>query len=92
VQRQDEKRGIVLLGEELKRSSIVEGVDIVLLGEALDKGSLDSAEVGDGKLEDLRGLLARNEERGLGVLVLLRLALCHCALCAGILGLAKSAC
>jgi hypothetical protein len=60
-------------------------VDVVLLGEALAEGSLECAEVGDGELEDLRCLLAGHEEGGLGVLVLLRLALRHCALCAGIL-------
>jgi len=67
-------------------------VDVVLLGETLDKGSLDGADIGDGELEDLRSLLARDEERGLGVLVLLRLALCHCALGAGILGFARVSC
>jgi hypothetical protein len=61
-------------------------VDVVLLGEALAEGSLEGAEVGDGELEDLRRLLAGHEERRLWVLVLLRLALCHGALCAGILG------
>jgi hypothetical protein len=61
-------------------------MDVVLLGETLAEGSLECAEVGDGEFEDLRRLLAGHEEGGLGVLVLLRLALCHGALCAGILG------
>ena len=58
VQRQDEERGVVLLGEELERRGIVEGVNVILLGEALDKRTLDSGKIGDGKLEDLRRLLA----------------------------------
>jgi hypothetical protein len=61
-------------------------VDVVFLGESLAERSLQCAEVGDGEFEDLRRLLAGDEERGLGVLVLQRLALGHCALCAGILG------
>lgn len=65
-------------------------MDVILLGEALAERALKCAQVCDGKLEDLRRLLARDEERGLGVLVLLRLALCHCALCASILGFSNS--
>jgi hypothetical protein len=65
---------------------IVERVNVVLLGESLAEGSLECAEVGDGKLQDLRSLLARDEEGCLGVLVLLGLALGHCALRAGIFG------
>jgi hypothetical protein len=69
---------------------IVEWVDVVLLGESLAERSLQCAEVGDGKLEALRRPLAGHEERRLRVLVLLRLALRHCALCAGILGFSVS--
>jgi hypothetical protein len=65
---------------------IVEWMDVILLGESLAEGSLECAEVGDGKLQDLRCLLARDEEGCLWVLVLLRLALGHCALRAGIFG------
>ena len=65
-------------------------MDVVLLGEALAEGSLECAEVCDGELEDLRRPLACHEEGRLGVLILLRLALCHCALGAGILGFAGS--
>lgn len=86
VQGQHEERGVVLEGEELERSGIVKGMDVVLLGEALDKRALEGAQVGDGQLEDLRRPLARHEERRLGVLRLLRLALGHGALGAGILG------
>lgn len=86
VKRQDEERGIVLEREELERGGIVEGVDVVLLGETLDKGSLETGEIGDGQLENLRRLLAAYEEGRLGVLVLLRLACLECACCAGILG------
>jgi hypothetical protein len=65
-------------------------VNVVLLGKSLAERSLQCAEIGDGKLEDLRRLLAGHEERRLRVLVLLRLALRHCALCAGILGFSVS--
>jgi hypothetical protein len=88
VQRQGEERGVVLQGEELERGGIVEGVDVVLLGEALDEGALESRQVGRGQLEDLRRLLARHEECRLGVLVLLGLAGLHGARGAGILGFA----
>jgi hypothetical protein len=72
-----------------RTGSIVERVDVVLLGEPLAEGSLQCAQVGNGKLEDLRGPLAGDEEGRLRVLVLLRLALRHCALCAGILGFSE---
>jgi hypothetical protein len=60
-------------------------MNVILLGEPLAEWSLQCAEIGDSELEDLRRLLAGYEERRLWVLVLLRLALRHCALCAGIL-------
>ena len=63
-------------------------MDVVLLHEGLDEGFLEHAQVGGAKLEDLRDFVAGDEEGRLGVLVLLRLALRHCALCAGILGFA----
>lgn len=69
---------------------IVEGMDVVLLGEPLAEWSLKCAQVGNSKLEDLRTLLTGQEERCLGVLVLLRLALRHGALCAGILGFSRT--
>ena len=88
VQREHEEGGVVLEGEELERRGIVEGVDVVLLGEALDEGSLEGCEVGSNELEDLGRLLAAHEEGRLGVLVLLRLACLDCARRAGVLGLA----
>jgi hypothetical protein len=69
-----------------RTGSIVERVDVVLLGEPLAERSLQCAEVGNGELKDLRSPLTGDEERRLGVLILLRLALRHRALCAGILG------
>lgn len=63
-------------------------MNVILLGESLAEGSLQRGKVGDGELEDLRSSLAGDEESRLRVLSLLRLALRHCALCAGILGLA----
>jgi hypothetical protein len=61
-------------------------VDVVLLHEAFDKRLLEHAQVGRAELEELRRLLAGDEERGLWVLVLERLALVHRPLCASIFG------
>ena len=88
MQREDEEGGVVLEGEKLERGGIVEGVDVVLLGEALDEGSLEGREVGGSELENLRSLLAGDEESRLGVLVLLRLACLDSARGASVLGLA----
>jgi hypothetical protein len=63
-------------------------MDVILLGEALNERALERAEVGNGEFEDLRRLLARNEKCGLGILVLLRLALCEGAFRASVLWLA----
>lgn len=66
--------------------SIIERMDVVLLGEPFAKRSLERTQIGDGELQNLGRPLPGYEECGLWVLVLLRLALRHCALCAGILG------
>lgn len=49
----DQNGGIVLLGEELERGGVVEGVDGVLLGELLGQGLAQGVEVGEGVLDDL---------------------------------------
>lgn len=64
-------------------------MDVVLLGEGFNEGLLEHAQVGGAELEDLRRPGARHEKRRLWVLVLERLALVHCPLCAGIFGFAS---
>jgi hypothetical protein len=61
-------RGIVLLAEELERRGVLEGVDLVLLGELLGQRDPELVEIGDGVLRDLRAGAATQEEGGLGIL------------------------
>lgn len=62
-------------------------MNVVLLHKTFHKRFLEHAQIGRAQLEDLRCPLAGNEEGGFGVFVGERLALVHCPLCAGILGL-----
>lgn len=43
VQGQHQKRGVVLETEELERGGIIEGMNVVFLGETLDEGALERA-------------------------------------------------
>jgi hypothetical protein len=65
-------------------------MDIILLREPLHERPLESRQVGHGKLEDIRCLSSGEEECDFGVFVLLRCALLHRTLCAGIFGLSRT--
>lgn len=65
---EDDNGGVVLLGEELDRVGVVEGVDVVLLHEALREGLAELVELVEGILGDLRARRSAEEEGCLGIL------------------------
>lgn len=65
---EDEQRGVVFLAEELERRGVLEGVDLVLLGELLGQRDPELVQVGDGVLGDLGAGGAAEEEGIFGVL------------------------
>jgi hypothetical protein len=64
----DEDGGVVLLGEELEGSGIVEWVDIILLGELLGKRAAQRVKICEGVLGKLGARGAAKEKRSLRVL------------------------
>lgn len=80
----DQKRSVVLFGEELERGGVLEGVDRVLFCEFLGQRLAQLEEVVQGVLDDLRASGTTEEKNGFGVLDGLRCALCEGALGAGI--------
>lgn len=85
----DHERGVVLLGEELERRGVLEGVDRVLLGELLGERDAQLVQVGEGILHDLRARGAAQEEARLGVLDGLGGLLLEGALGAGVAGFSR---
>jgi hypothetical protein len=59
---------VVLLGEELQRGNVLEGMDVILLGELLGERTAEGVEVGEGILGDLGTGGAPQEEGSFGVL------------------------
>lgn len=87
---EDEEGGVVLLGEELERRGILEGVDGVLLGELLGERLAQGEEVGEGVLGYLRAGGAAEEEDRLWVFDGFGGALLQGAFGAGVAGFSGS--
>lgn len=83
---EDEEGGVVLLGEELERGGVLEGVHGVLLGELLGERLPQLGQVGEGVLNNLATSRAAQKEGGLGVLDGLGGALLEGPLGAGVTG------
>lgn len=83
---EDQQGGVVLLGEELERGGVLEGVDGVLLGELLGQRLAERVQVRQGVLRRLRASRPAQEEARLGVLLLLGGALLEGPLGAGVTG------
>ena len=88
VAAKDEQTGVVLLGEELKRRGIFEGVDGVLLVELDAERALERVQVRHGEIDNLGRRRVAQEKRHLVALVHLRRLFLHEALAARSLGLA----
>lgn len=81
---EDEQAGVVLLGEELERGRVLEGVDGVLLGELLGQGLAHGVKLRQGILRHLGAGRSPEEEAALWVLDGLGFALLESPLGAGI--------
>jgi hypothetical protein len=55
MRAEDKKGGVILFGEELQRGGVLERVDGVLLGEFDGPRSLETVQLCDCELDDLRG-------------------------------------
>lgn len=87
VAAKDHQTGVVLFGEEFKRRSVFEGMDVVLLVELDAERALERVKIRHGQVDNLRGRSVLEEERHLVVFVHLRRLLLHGTLAARILGL-----